>query len=417
MRHLSLFVLLSLVLACWAQDGSIITVNLENDAVQRYLSEVHYAREDTSRVKDYNVAPPTYRDRPTPARVPIPAADAADLLLTYADDADYSEGVQTMALQQGSREAVIYNLTPQRTYYYQVTAGGQTLSKGEIHTEGQVRMIYVPGATNIRDIGGWPTSDGRRIKYGKIFRGSELNGLHDVAPEHLAILTDQLGIQAEMDLRTWSDSAHNISAFGFQSNSSGTSQYPPYYYTYGSGQLPEHLMLRAYRYRWKWEFTFMYNNLRRDRNVYYHCVWGADRSGYLSLFIEGLLGVDYDHLIKDYELSTMYSGSRVKERIDPVLDFIMALEGETLQEKFNTFFVDSLGVYQSYINYFRDEMLEEVKSDTGSGGDNPATDIRSAGRHECPSGSAVTYDLQGRKTRKNGRRRLVIENGALTIEH
>lgn len=404
MRISFLLIIYSLALTALSQPHNIITVNVENDAVRRYLSEVKYLVEDTSRVFDYNVPPPNRRDIPNPAIVPIPDADADELLLTYADNADFSEGVQTITLTKGTTEAAIYNLTPQRTYYYKVTAGDSTVSDGEIHTEGQVRMIYVPKANNIRDIGGWPTADGRRIKYGKLFRGSELNGLHDVDSAGIAILTEQLGIQAEINMRTTYEKEYNISAFGFNFSSSGICDYPPCYLTYNSGQLPEDLYTKMYLSRWKMEFHFIVNSLKRNRNVYFHCVWGGDRTGYLALFLEGLLGVDYDGLMKDYELSSFYNGTRVKERIQPVMDSIMVLEGKTLQEKFNTFFIKKIGSLQSYVDYFRETMLEGVKGDDDSGFNDPIV-LR---QNECYRPAAV-YDLRGRKTGKSGKRGIVIE--------
>ena len=409
--------LLSSVLTVSAQTDTVITVNLENDAVRRYMSEVHYvSREDTSLVNDYNVAPPRRRDIPTPVVIPMPDVDADTLLLTYADSADFSEGVHALKIARGTKEAEIYNLIPQRTYYYMIMADDRMVSNGEIHTEGQVRMIYVPGANNIRDMGGWPTADGRRIKYGKLFRGTELNGYHYVDSAGLAYMTDELGIQAEIDMRAWYDSAHNVSACGFQASTYGNTDYNPYYYTSDSGQLFEDISIYRSQLRWRWELMFIVNNLKRDRNVYYHCVWGGDRTGYLSLFLEGLLGVDYDGLIKDYELTSFYSGGRTKSRIEPVLDTIMTYEGNTLQEKFNSFFIKTIKSAQADIDFFREAMLEEVKStdDNGNNGngdnDNPTTAIRTLRQDEGTEPAAV-YDLRGSRIGYTAKRGLVIEIG------
>lgn len=403
MKHF-LFALLAFPFGAQAQTGNIITVNLENDAVTRFLEEVTYtSSEDTSQIINFNVEPPKRRDIPRPVLIPIPDADADTLLLTYADDAFYSEGVHTLIVSKGTTEAELYNLVPQRTYYYKVESGDEILASGEIHTEGQVRMIYVPGANNIRDLGGWPTTDGMRLKYGKLFRGSELNGIHTVDSAALAILTDDLNIKAEIDMRAWYEDDHNVSAFGFTSNMWGNSANPPYYYTSDSGQLLEHLQNSSYKLKWQREFNFIMQNFIKGRNVYYHCRWGADRTGYLSLFMEGLLGVDYDSMIKDYELSFFYNAYNVKEMIDPVVDYIMTLEGTTMQEKFNSFFVDTLKVSQANVNYFRQEMLEKVNEEP-----NPVTTINSPGLTDAKR-SATVYDLWGRKATRNGRRGISIE--------
>ena len=404
--------LFAFALGAQAQNGNIITVNVENDAVARFLEEVTYtSSEDSSQVDAYNVAPPERRDIPKPAIIAIPDNDADSLLLTYADNADFSEGVHTIVIAKGTNEFELYNLIPQRVYYYMIEADGECVASGEIHTEGQVRMIYVPGANNIRDLGGWPTTDGRRIKYGKLFRGGELNGNNSVDSASLAILTEDLEIQAEIDMRASYNVDNGVSAFGFKSNMWGNSTYPPYYYTRDSGQIPDHLQNKSYKLKWKREFDFIVQNFVKERNVYYHCVSGADRTGYFSMLLEGLLGVDYDNMIKDYELTYFYNSVNKKGLIDTLYNYVMTLEGNTQQEKFNTFFVDSLSVSQENVDYFLRMMLEEVDNDSTNTGEepvNPTTAIRSAGQSTALRPAAV-IDLWGRKVSKAGRKGIVIE--------
>ena len=353
-------VLFAFALCASAQTGNIITVNVENDAVTRFLREVTYtSSEDSSQVAAYNVAPPERLDIPQPAVIAIPDNDADSLLLTYAENVDFSEGVHTKVIAKGTNEYELYNLIPQRVYYYMIEADSECVASGEIHTEGQVRMIYVPGANNIRDLGGWPTTDGRRIKYGKLFRGGELNGNHSVDSASLAILTEDLEIQAEIDMRATYNVGNGVSVFGFKSNMWGNSSYPPYYYTRDSGQTPAHLQNKTYKLKWKREFDFIVQNFVKERNVFFHCVSGADRTGYFSLLLEGLLGVDYENMIKDYELTYFYNSFNKKEIIDTLYNYIMTLEGDTQQEKFNTFLVDSCNVAQANVDYFLRMMLEE----------------------------------------------------------
>ena len=399
---------LAFALGAEAQTGNTVKVNVENDAVARYLSEVDYtSTEDASQIGVYNVAPPAIRSIPRPALIPIPESDAKTLLLTYADDADFTQGVITKTVAKGSREYQLYNLAPRREYYYKVEADGKTVDSGVIQTEGRVRMIYVPGANNIRDLGGWPSTDGQRTKYGKLFRGTELNGLHVVDSAGLAILTNDLGIQAEIDMRAWYNDGHGVSAFGFASNMWGNTAFPPYYYTSDSGQGPNQLSNRAYRLKWKREFDFIVQNFVKARNVYMHCVHGADRTGYFAFLIEGLMGLEYGDMVKDYELTDFYSFQNKKETIDSLYNYIMRVEGSTQQEKFRNFFTDSLNVSPSNIDYFLGQMLEKddlvtaIRSAEGHNGE--ATQTQAAGLRPA------TYDLWGRKATKAGRKGIVIE--------
>ena len=394
MRNFFLF-LLVIALNIEAQTGNIITVNVENDAVMRFLKEVSYtSTDDSTQIRAYRAFAAERGDYPRPAIIPIPEADA-DMLLKYSDSEDASEREHIMVVAKGSTEVKLYNLTPQRTYYYVIECDGQILGSGEIHTTGQVRMIRVPGADNIRDMGGWPTVDGKRIKYGKLIRGGELNGNHNVDSASLAILSDRLDIKAEIDMRAFYDKGKGVSAFGFASNQWGNGSKPPYYYTNDSGQLPEHLQNTAYKRKWKREFDFIVNNFVKGRNVYFHCVRGADRTGYLALFMEGLLGVGYEDMIKDYEL-TYFTNGNTKKIIDPVINYISQLKGTSLQERFNTFFVDSLGVYQQNIDYFRKEMLEDIPEEIHLDKNNPITFISNTVQTDDQR-KATVVDLWGRK--------------------
>ena len=47
----------------------------------------------------------------------------------------------------------------------------------EAYAGRQIRIIKISGVNNVRDIGGWTTSDGKRVRYGLIIRGGELDGI------------------------------------------------------------------------------------------------------------------------------------------------------------------------------------------------------------------------------------------------
>lgn len=60
------------------------------------------------------------------------------------------------------------------------------------------RVLDLPGARNLRELGGYRMVDGRQVKAGKIYRGGHPGG---IAAEHLPRL-GQLGLAAIVDLRT-----------------------------------------------------------------------------------------------------------------------------------------------------------------------------------------------------------------------
>ena len=135
--------------------------------------------------------------------------------------------------------------------------------------------------------------------------------------------------------------------------------------------------------------NFIINNIREDRPIYIHCVHGKDRTGFLLFLLEGLLGVSYNDLAKDYELTFFVNNNiSTKDSIDKVFDYINTMPGETLRDKFNAFFLRKLSIKQSEIDYFRSEMLEAEKHE------NVIKDIEN---DIAISKETTLYDLTGRR--------------------
>ena len=381
--------------------------NIQNEAVSRFMSEVTYSTmDDISQVDEYlkTAAAGERLDVPQPVYVQLP-----ELLRTYMGNKNFSvlywldgttdaEVTDTVTAKVNSQGAPIYDVQPGVECQYNTYFYNNVIGSGTVTTEGPVRMINLETMRNVRDLGGWTTIDGRTIKYGKLIRGSELNGMHVASAadiRHLRIL----GVEAELDLRADYEDAHGVSAFGFKSaRQAGSDEQATYLYTSDSGQLPAHLTQYMYLQRWRQEFNFIVANLRASRTIYFHCRWGADRTGYLSLLLEGLLGVPYDGLIKDYELTSFASLNKKKEMIDPVIEIVLTHKGETLQEKFEDFWVKRVGVKQTDVDYFINEMLE---------GEEVVTSVSKV--QQSPV-STITYDLMGRPVSPNYKG-LVIRKG------
>ena len=333
--------------------------NLENDVVHRYMEEVFYEPNDASVIDGYRNDGTDRNDWPNYVAMTINNTYIDSVLIVCYNEEKLKDSLR-FKVPVNNGNIKLYNLIPSRTYLYKIFHNETLIQQGKIQTEGQVRMIMVPGnVNNVRDIGGWKTTDNKRIKYGKIFRGTELNGIYSATEEGIGILRE-LGVEAELDMRANYNEGNNISVFGFlNENSTPVGDIPTYYYTNDSGQLPEHLNSYTYLYRWRKEFLFILNNLCEGRSIYEHCVYGMDRTGYLSFLLEGLLGVPYNELVKDYELSFFYYKIESKKSsIDQVFEYINQQEGETLREKFNSFFINKINVSQDDIDLFCSEMLE-----------------------------------------------------------
>ena len=209
----------------------------------------------------------------------------------------------------------LYNLLPGTTYYWKVkgTYSGDESAVGTFTTEeSKVRTIYVDGVSNARDLGGYETTTGK-VNYGLLYRGGKLNGTTSgeaITEEGKSEMLDSLKIKTEIDLRsTGDDGGQTENAIGGSVN----------YIKIPLGQYANILDYETWSSLDKSEKSgnFDANNknaikqifeLLADKNnypIYFHCNAGADRTGTLALLINGLLGVDEQSLIKDYELTTI----------------------------------------------------------------------------------------------------------------
>lgn len=238
-------------------------------------------------------------------------------------------------------DTTYYNLIPGRQYQLQPLQQGKLEPAITIQTLGQLRMLRTEGIDNARDLGGWITADGRRVKYGLLFRGTELNtklsstnsALHSAhqltdADRHLFI--DELHIGAELDLRGSSEIPNLQSALGRDIvyrniNISFTNIDTP---------TNRQALLDCLR--------FLITQLEAGRPTYIHCVWGADRTGLLCMLLEGLMGLKQSDIDKEYELTSFTGNSRFRTNSNylSALRTILSLPGENLQKKFRTWWLN-----------------------------------------------------------------------------
>lgn len=285
------------------------------------------------------------------------------------------EGAKELTVTGGSTEIV--NLYADTTYYWQVaTADGEHDSKlGSFHTNGHFRTIKSGSAYNVRDIGGKPTRDGKRIKQGLIYRGCELvtaeinqslNHSVTLDDSNLSLFRDELKIGYEFDFR-------RASAIGNQGNKSALGddvQYTRYEMNSFAG-----LWNNGTPSEIKHAFQ-IFSGATEDSAVYCHCWGGADRTGTMIFILEGLLGASMLEACMDYELTSFDNGAHERYRDRLVKDsggnsydfpgFIKAVkeseyyeEGKSLQATIETWAQDRIGLTADEIQEIKDNLLED----------------------------------------------------------
>lgn len=232
------------------------------------------------------------------------------------------EGESKTSAGEVSHKIKRANLEIARTYYWRVTSRGRCgfgcgprhqckesrrvvcSEIASFHTEDLApRWIEVEGrVSNIRDLGGRHTDDGRRVKQGMAYRGQGLNnnsetgeepGRNRLMVEDLKYLKDTLGIRTDLDLRGIGETAGmKVSPLGSDIKfiQRSTMCYAGIFSDKGKKVMAENFR----------EFC-------RSENypIYFHCIGGADRTGSLAYVLNGILGVDRRELETDWE-STFY---------------------------------------------------------------------------------------------------------------
>lgn len=228
---------------------------------------------------------------------------------------------------------------PGKTYYWKVEGSDGAKSETDSFTvkDMPVAIYTIEGAANVRDIGGWTTEDGRRVRYGMLYRGSQLNGYGEGDPitEYgKQQLREMLSINSEIDLRAAGvDDGGQTENFFNPDGGYLKAAFHPYTHI-----IPEYGKEDPDRYfddRVPEAFRSIFEFLSEEDNypVYYHCNAGADRAGTLSFMINGLLGVSYENLTKDFEI-TSFMGMGNRWRGSAESNFTDGIMSDTYNETY-----------------------------------------------------------------------------------
>lgn len=242
-----------------------------------------------------------------------------------------------------------YNFEAGVTYYWRVRNPREESEVFSFTAADEVpRFLYVDGMTNLRDLGGYVTEDGKRIKQGLIIRGAEPD-MHTIITEYgKKTMNGLFGIKTEIDLRG------EAAGFTLKSPIGDNVNY--------------HLIpLQAYEYyvlESNFEAIRKIFKILSDKNnypVFFHCWGGADRTGCLAFSIEALLGLCEEKLMQDFELTCLSYYGNIKSRDEKEFSSMigsLSTFGESWKERMEKFLI-SCGVTKEEIENIREIMLEK----------------------------------------------------------
>lgn len=206
------------------------------------------------------------------------------------------------------------------------------------------RHLALQGASNFRDLGGYPTADGRSTRWRHIFRSNHLGQLTAADIE----IVRALGVRSAFDFRGVEERAAGVCAVDEITVHSLPIE--PSVVAALRGELARgtltapvalELMRESYRNYVRHNthsFRTLFGHLLEDcAPLVIHCTAGKDRTGFASALILHALGVPDDIIAEDYLLTNQHYRRDVSSAADlpaDVLDAIGSVEASYLAAAF-----------------------------------------------------------------------------------
>ena len=186
------------------------------------------------------------------------------------------------------------------------------------------RKLPFTGAHNFRDLGGYKTSDGKTVKWGKVYRSDNLHSLTDEDLKYM----ERLNLKSVVDFR--SDEERNEEPdrltpdmtpilLPIKFEPEGVTETLMRDLTFGD--LDSSNLLRDFNVILIKEFTEEYRDFFRHivdnggEPFVLHCTAGKDRAGFGSAMILTVLGVPREKIIEDYLLTNTYVSDHVESKL------------------------------------------------------------------------------------------------------
>lgn len=274
--------------------------------------------------------------------------------IAVSKNADMSNAIEKLAK---GNEFDFFNLETGVKYYWQIICGNDRSKVNTFYVLLTTpRTLYIDGVANVRDLGGYKTKSGRRVKEGMLYRGGCFEDLVDksreLTPLGLAELCS-IGLKTDVDIRAEAEQEKQVTweltkNAGFDRIGITLGEYDKIF-------TREHLK----------ESQAEFIRLLADETkypIYYHCWAGADRTGSFAFIIGAILGVEEQSLIDDYEFTSLSPQGARNSKGDGWVNFINCLneyKGDNIYEKVESFVTEYLGVEEDVLNKIREILIEK----------------------------------------------------------
>lgn len=243
----------------------------------------------------------------------LPARSVEIFSGTRPDAIDHTKPV---AHVQSKQEVILRDLTPSERFYFDLKFTGGALN-GKTLTVAE-RFVPFKGAANFRDLGGYPTINGKHVRWGLVFRSE---GLSKLTHSDLEYLSDNLRLHLVGDLRGPSELAAapdhlpetnrpETINLPIDSNSGALRNLLPVVLK-GDPAAIDDLMAQGYiemvDTKGSTVFGPLLTRFADSKNLpsVFHCTAGKDRTGIATVLLLTLLGIPRQTVIAEYSLSNL----------------------------------------------------------------------------------------------------------------
>lgn len=230
------------------------------------------------------------------------------------------------------------------------------------------RLVPVKGGMNFRDIGGYKTTDGKEVVWGKVYRSASIDKLTDADVS----LMDKKGIHTVVDFRGVAEAAkapdrlpkntdYTLSPAGSDSLPNASQMVK---FLKEGNFLEKFYGVDAVTYSGDRFRPLFVKLLTLDNNeaIMYHCTGGRDRTGMATALFLYILQVPQETIEADYVASNVYLKKMNKGMMAPLakmsglseerIEKEMALRPELIR----SFFAEIKEKYGSVENFLQQEM-------------------------------------------------------------
>jgi protein-tyrosine phosphatase len=227
-------------------------------------------------------------------------------------------------------------------------SSGTTSNGGNASTVcGSSPWVLVGKVPNARQLGGVPLAGGATVTCDKLYRGAYLSSLTTTACEAFSAL----GIRSVLDLRSLGEQAVLPSACVTEQALVVSAPMPVPYNVSPS----DYVAILYTAESMKTVFRILADETAYP--VYFHCLYGKDRTGVVTAVILSALGASRETILSEYELTAVAGYSCYPDSLIAVLDEIERIGG------IDAYF-EKVGVPQEEVATLRRLLI--TKSDTSS---------------------------------------------------